>query len=102
MRCLKLADSIEGICKQWTNTLKRTSKKIQFQNISEFKSKLFDWSQKYNHIVWLDSNNYEQKYSGYDVVLAVGAYTFLETNYTNAFADIFFTFLIDGSIHKET
>ena len=68
--------------------MKRTSKKIQLQNITEFKSKLFDWSQQFKQIAWLDSNNYEQKYSSYDVILAVDASTFLETNYSNAFTEL--------------
>jgi para-aminobenzoate synthetase component 1 len=68
--------------------VKRTSKKIQLQNISEFKSKLFDWSQQFKQIAWLDSNNYEQKYSSYDVILAVDASTFLETNYSSAFTKL--------------
>lgn len=68
--------------------MKRTSKKIQLQNISEFKSKLFDWSQQFKQIAWLDSNNYEQKYSSYDVILAVDASTFLETNYSSAFTKL--------------
>ena len=68
--------------------MKRTSKKIQLQNISEFKSKLFDWSQQFKQIAWLDSNNYEQKFSSYDVILAVDASTFLETNYSSAFTEL--------------
>ena len=68
--------------------MKRVSKKIQLQNISQFKSKLFDWSQQFEQIAWLDSNNYEQKYSSYDVILAVDASTFLETNYSNAFTKL--------------
>ena len=68
--------------------MKRTSKKIQLQNISEFKSKLFDWSQQFKQIAWLDSNNYEQRYSSYDVILAVDASTFLETNYSSAFTKL--------------
>ncbi len=68
--------------------MKRTSKKIQLQNVSEFKSKLFDWSQQFSQIAWFDSNNYEQLYGSYDVILAVDAFTFLETDYQNAFAEL--------------
>ncbi len=65
--------------------MKRTSKKIQLLNVRKFKSKLFDWSQQFEEIAWLDSNNYEQHYSSYDLVLAIDAHTVLQTNYNNAF-----------------
>jgi len=68
--------------------VKRTSKKIQLQNTTEFTSKLFDWSQQFEQIAWLDSNNYEQKYSSYDIVLAVDAFTLLTTNTTEAFTKL--------------
>jgi len=68
--------------------LKRTSKKIQLQNVSEFKSKLVDWAQRFNQIAWLDSNSYVQNYSSYDAVLAAGTHSFLETNYKNAFKEL--------------
>ena len=68
--------------------MKRTSRKIQLQNSSEFKSNLFDWSQQFNQVAWFDSNNYEQTYSSFDVVLAVDAFTSLVTDYDNAFAEL--------------
>ncbi|MEJ6791176.1 MAG: anthranilate synthase component I family protein, partial [Lacinutrix sp.] len=34
---------------------------------------------------WLDSNNYIQNYSSYDAILAVDAFTALQTDYFNAF-----------------
>jgi len=68
--------------------VKRISKKIQLQNTVEFTSKLFDWAQQFNQIAWLDSNNYEQKYTSYDVVLAIDAHATLETNHKNAFAEL--------------
>ncbi|NNL15706.1 MAG: anthranilate synthase component I family protein [Flavobacteriaceae bacterium] len=43
------------------------------------------WSQQFDDIVWLDSNNYSSKYSNYDVVLAVDAFTSIQTDYHNAF-----------------
>ena len=68
--------------------LKRISKKIHLQDISEFKSKLFDWSQQFKQVVWLDSNDYKRNYTSFDVSLAVDAHTSLEINYTNAFAEL--------------
>lgn len=66
----------------------RTSQKIKLTNVAEFKSQLLSWSQKFEHIIWLDSNEYPQKYSSYDAVLAVDAQTLLKTNYNNAFAEL--------------
>lgn len=68
--------------------MKRTSKIIQLENPADFKSKLFDWSQQFNQISWFDSNNYDQKYSSYDIVLAIGAHTFIEIKYKNAFTEL--------------
>ena len=68
--------------------MNRTSKKIHLQNISEFKTKLFEWAKQFKEITWLESNNYDQKYSSYDTVLAIEAYSFLETEYKNAFTQL--------------
>ena len=68
--------------------MKRIYKKIHLQNTSEFKSKLFAWAQQFKEITWLESNDYDQKYSSYDAILAVEAYSFLEISYKNAFAQL--------------
>ena len=49
---------------------------------------LLAWSQQFEHIVWLDSNNYPQKYSSFDTVLALGAYSELQSDYQNAFSKL--------------
>ena len=43
------------------------------------------WAQKFKTVAWLDSNNYNQKHSSFEAVLAVGSYKKIEVNYTNAF-----------------
>lgn len=43
------------------------------------------WSQQFDDVVWLDSNNYEQQFSEYDAVLAVDAFTSIQSDYSNAF-----------------
>ncbi len=65
--------------------MQRTSLKIQITNISEFKTKLLQWAQKFKVAVWLDSNNYQQQHSNFDAALAVDAISKIETNYKNAF-----------------
>ncbi|MEO8774401.1 MAG: anthranilate synthase component I family protein [Gelidibacter sp.] len=50
-----------------------------------FKSQLLQWSQQFEEVVWLDSNSHHQKYSDYDVVLAVDAFTCIATDSEQAF-----------------
>lgn len=59
-----------------------------FEDVTIFKSQLLDWAQQSREIVFLDSNNYPQKYSTFDAVLAVDAFTSIKTDYYNAFEDL--------------
>jgi len=63
----------------------RTNQTIQVCNISEFKNQLLLWAQQFKTAVWLDSNNYHQKHSNFDAVLAVDSYSEIELTYKNAF-----------------
>jgi len=63
----------------------RTTTKIKVKNISEFKIQLIQWAQQFKEIIWLDSNNYQQKYSNFDAILAIDAVSKIETTHTNAF-----------------
>ena len=53
-----------------------------------FKNQLLDWSQQFREMVFLDSNNYHQKQSSFDCVLAVDAFTSVKTDFHNAFEDL--------------
>ncbi|WDO11935.1 anthranilate synthase component I family protein [Flavobacterium sp. WW92] len=66
----------------------RTSIKITLENPSEFKIQLLLWSQQFREAIFLDSNNYDQKYSSFDAVLAVDAFTSVKTDEHNAFEDL--------------
>ena len=68
--------------------MSRTNYQFQPKNISEFKSKLLVWAQQFKTAVWLDSNNYQQKHSSFDAVLAVDAVSEIECSYTNAFQQL--------------
>lgn len=46
------------------------------------------WAQQFEIAVWLDSNNYDQKYSNFDAVLAIDAVSKIETSYKNAFSKL--------------
>ncbi|NQX84636.1 MAG: anthranilate synthase component I family protein [Flavobacteriaceae bacterium] len=63
----------------------RVQKTVSLENSEQFKSKLLLWSQQYDDIVWLDSNNYQELQADYDAVLAVDAMTLIQTDYHSAF-----------------
>jgi len=66
----------------------RTSIQLQISNPKEFKQQLLSWSQQFRETIFLDSNNYDQKYTSFDVVLAVDAFTSIKTDEVNAFEDL--------------
>ena len=57
----------------------------QILNPSKLKQKLLLWAQQFEHVLWLDSNNFKLKNSSYDAVLAVDALTAIQTDFENAF-----------------
>lgn len=63
----------------------RVQKSVLLKDSEHFKTQLLLWSQQFEDIVWLDSNNYQQLHSQYDAVLAVDAMTLIQTDYQNAF-----------------
>ena len=58
-------------------------------SFSDFKNQLLHWVNQHREVVFLDSNQYHQKYSSYDAVLAVDAFTSIKTDYENAFQDLY-------------
>ncbi|WP_290700285.1 anthranilate synthase component I family protein [Lacinutrix sp.] len=67
----------------------RTQQKYRLKNNETFKQNLLVWAQQFDDVVWLDSNSKHlkdnQNYSSYDAVLAVDAFTAIQTDYFNAF-----------------
>ena len=57
-------------------------------NPNLLKQQLLCWAQQFREVIFLDSNEYLQKYSNYDCVLAVDAFTSITTDYHNAFEDL--------------
>lgn len=49
---------------------------------------MLNWSNQFREVVYLDSNDYPQKYSSYDMVLAVEAFTSIQTDYFDAFSKL--------------
>ncbi len=66
----------------------RATKFHTLENPENFKNQLLIWSQQFDDVVWLDSNNYKQKHSNYDAVLAVDAFTSIQTDYYDAFGKL--------------
>ena len=66
----------------------RTSIHKEISKTKLFKSQLLTWAQQFREVVFLDSNDYPQKYSNYDCILAVDAFTSIKTDYHNAFEDL--------------
>lgn len=63
----------------------RTTQVHRPEHIDKFKQNLLLWSQQFEEVVWLDSNNHKDQYSNYDTILAVEAFTALRTDYFDAF-----------------
>ncbi len=53
-----------------------------------FEALLINWAAQFREIIFLNSNKFPQKYSSFDAVLAVDAFTAIKTDYTNAFQDL--------------
>jgi len=66
----------------------RTSVTYTIQNPAQFKQQLLQWAQQFCEVVFLDSNNYAQCYTSYDVVLAADALTSIQTDYLNVFDEL--------------
>src|SRR5690606_22632791 len=66
----------------------RKIQSIPVENVSKFRKQLLVWAQQFREVVFLDSNDYPQKYSSYDCMLAVDAFTSVKTDHQNAFDDL--------------
>ncbi len=70
----------------------RTSIIKQIEDISTFKKNILNWTQQFREVVFLDSNvayNPNSKYTSYDLVVAVDAFTSIKTDYSKAFEDLY-------------
>ena len=68
--------------------MQRVSQTFNIVDIANFKKQLLFWAQQFRTAVWLDSNNYQQKHSNFDAVLAVDEFSKIETDYKNAFSKL--------------
>ena len=66
----------------------RTTFTKKIENPKLLKKQLLHWSQQFREITFLDSNESQLSYSNYDCILAVDAFTSLQTDYFNAFEEL--------------
>ncbi|CAM4054686.1 anthranilate synthase component I family protein [Flavobacterium antarcticum] len=66
----------------------RTALTQTIENPTLLKKQLLQWSQQFREIIFLDSNENDSTYSSYDCIVAVDAFTAIQTDYTNAFDDL--------------
>ncbi|WP_123803308.1 hypothetical protein [Maribacter sp. 4G9] len=58
------------------------------EDIASFKKSLLRWTQDFDEIVWLDSNQHNHSYASFDVLLAVDGLTGISTDHHHAFDDL--------------
>lgn len=66
----------------------RTTATLFIENPKQFKNQILHWADQFREVVYLDSNDYPQEYSSYDMVLAVEAFTSIKTDYIDAFSKL--------------
>lgn len=70
----------------------RTKISKYIHNVALFKEQLLYWSHQFREVVVLDSNiegNENQLYKSYDLIVAVEAFTSIQTDYEKAFEDLY-------------
>lgn len=65
--------------------MKRLEARFTIKDAQIFKSQVLIWAQKFETVVWLDSNQFHEKYSQHEGVLAIGAHSSLQTDFKNSF-----------------
>lgn len=66
----------------------RTSATLFVENPKQFKAQILHWADQFREVVYLDSNDYQQTYSSYDMILAIEAFTSIKTDYFDAFGKL--------------
>ena len=68
--------------------MKRHSQSYTINDSAHLKKQLLHWAQQFREVVFLDSNNYQDRYGSYEAVLAVDAFTSLQTDDQKAFLEL--------------
>lgn len=65
--------------------MKRISKSFDVENPQGLKNQLLVWSQQFQEVAFLDHNEHQPNETSFDFLLAVDAFTVLQTDYFGAF-----------------
>jgi len=65
--------------------MKRVEARYTLKDSQLFKSQVLAWSQQFESVIWLDSNQHHEKYTQHEAVLAFGENSYLESDFPNAF-----------------
>ena len=65
--------------------MSRIKKDFPLKDSKYFAQQLLEWAQKSSTYLWLDSNNYPQKYSSFNTALALDKLSELKTDYKGSF-----------------
>lgn len=68
--------------------MKRISQNFHVSDTELFKKKILQWAQQFREVVYLDSNNHTSSYNVIDAVLAVDAFTMIQTDDSSAFTQL--------------
>ncbi|WP_417362758.1 anthranilate synthase component I family protein [Galbibacter sp.] len=68
--------------------MRRTVKQFNISNVELFKTQLLKWSEQFQEVAWLDSNQHQDTKSNYEAILAVDAFTSIRTDYFHAFNEL--------------
>ena len=63
----------------------RTIVTTNIEDPKSLKQQLLEWSKQFREILFLDSNNYPQHYTSYDAIVAVDAFTSIQTDCHDGF-----------------
>ncbi|WP_430611878.1 anthranilate synthase component I family protein [Flavobacterium sp. JP2137] len=66
----------------------RNAIRVDLTVYTDFKDKLLQWAQQFREVVFLDSNDNTSPYSDFDYLLAVDAFTAIQTDHFRAFVDL--------------
>ncbi len=63
----------------------RATRIVTITDSESFKKNLFFWAKQFETAVWLDTNEYVQKYGDFDCALAVDEFTAIKTDFKGGF-----------------
>lgn len=66
----------------------RTIKKYSLASLDALRTKILNWAQQYDEVIWLDGNDYPLMESSFQAILAVDAFTALRTDFHQGFGKL--------------